>query len=398
MNRRDWAVISSDYLNSWGIVDAIRATGWQGRLVCLDRGEDPFTLMNLYRRGVEVWRVPLAANLLVELGAKIPKDDRKFLFFTEEWSLEQAAAGSANPWCGNATWYPSSHCTLDRFLDRGLFYEFIGCRGLGEVPFTVPGERDPFGVFGTLFFFRFRRTWLQGRRTPRIRLIGTRAEFQRAVENSERLGFSQADWCYQEALSLDPQDNISVCGWHDSNDPLYVATHKVLQFPTAQGNGDVCEVLPLPEELGGVTRRLLDELEFSGPFELEFILDRATGKYCVIELNPRFWMQHPLAGSNLGHALVRRYLGLPKREIGSGSETSYWVNSVVAVYRALRGDLRAWQYLRDPAAICVPPLSVTMRWLPRFAINLAARRFRTRWARQSSQEPAPTAESGIPLR
>ena len=66
---------------------------------------------------------------------------------------------------------------------------------------------------------------MAGRKTPRVVLVIDRSEFNACVESGLALGFGPDDWCYQEPLSLDPQDNVSVCGWHDSMDPRYVATH-----------------------------------------------------------------------------------------------------------------------------------------------------------------------------
>lgn len=170
-----------------------------------------------------------------------------------------------------------------------------------------------------------------------------------------------------------------MCGWHDAKSPRFVATRKVLQFPARQGNGDVCELIELPAALADTTRQLLDDLRYTGPFELEFVRDTRTGRYRLIELNPRFWMQHPLAGANLGQVLVRRYLGLPEETTPHGSSPRYWINTIVALNCLLRADFRGWRYLRDPQAVRIPPLAVTLRWLPRFSVNLALRRLRRCW-------------------
>lgn len=371
-----WAILSSDYLNAWGLADLIRAFGWSGRLVCLRRDSEPSALMGLYGRGVEVWKVPDTVGLVDFLARRIPIEDRKWLFFTEERSLEEISAAKRHPWLATATWYPGEQCCLRKILDRFLFYELIAAKCLGNVPRTVSGECDPFSEFGVQFFFRYRLTWVRGKKTPRIRLVKGRAEWQAAVHSGEAQGYGPADWCYQEILSLAPEDNVSVCGWYDPKSPRYVATRKVLQFPARQGNGDVCELIELPAALAETTRKLLEELCYTGPFELEFIRDTRTGRYCLIELNPRFWMQHPLAGANLGQVLVRRYLGLPDETTPNGSSPRYWVNTIVALNRLLHADFRGWKYLRDPQAIRMPPLAVTLRWLPRFAANLAYRKLR----------------------
>jgi hypothetical protein len=332
--------------------------------------------MSLYGRGVEVWKMPETVGLVDFLAQRIPIEDCKWLFFTEERSLEEISAAKRHPWLATATWYPGEQCRLREILDRFLFYDLIATKGLGNVPRTVSGECDPFSNFGDEFFLRYRLTWVRGKKTPRIRLVKGRAEWQAAVRSGEAQGYGPADWCCQERLSLAPEDNVSVCGWHDPKSPRYVATRKVLQFPARQGNGDVCELIGLPAALADTTRKLLDELRYTGPFELEYVWDMRSGRHLIIELNPRFWMQHPLAGGNLDQVLVRRYLGLPDETAPNGSSPRYWVNTIVALHRLLRADFRGWKYLRDPQAIRVPSLAVTLRWLPRFVVNLVYRKFR----------------------
>jgi hypothetical protein len=310
------------------------------------------------------------------LASRIPVGDRKWFFFTEERSVQEIWESKHHAWMATAVWYPNEPCCLNEILDRLAFYEFIGTKGLGCFPRTVSGQDDPFSAFGDTFFLRYRVTWVRGRKTPRIRLIQGRADWLSAIRSGKAQGYGPADWCYQEVLSLAPEDNVSVCGWHDARMPRYVATRKVLQFPARQGNGDVCELIELPQPLANSTTTLLNELNYTGPFELEYIRDAKSGRYFLIELNPRFWMQHPLAGANLGQAIVGRYLGLPDKSVPTRLAPRYWVNTVVALNRLMRTDFRGWKYLRDPQAIRMPPLAVTLRWLPRFSVNLALRQLR----------------------
>ncbi|MCX8513336.1 MAG: hypothetical protein ORN83_16445, partial [Chthoniobacteraceae bacterium] len=61
----------------------------------------------------------------------------------------------------------------------------------------------------------------------------------------------------------------------------------------------------------GVCERLVRELKWSGPFEVEVILDERRGEYVLIEINPRFpaWVDFPSqCGANFAGALVQRLL------------------------------------------------------------------------------------------
>ncbi len=66
------------------------------------------------------------------------------------------------------------------------------------------------------------------------------------------------------------------------------------------------------ETLTKLVRRLIGELRWNGPFEVELIRDEAAGRYVLIEINPRFpaWIDFPSQiGANFPAALVRRLLG-----------------------------------------------------------------------------------------
>lgn len=61
--------------------------------------------------------------------------------------------------------------------------------------------------------------------------------------------------------------------------------------------------------LEGLCRRIVSELKWSGPFELEWMKDEETGDYCLIEMNPRFpaWVDFPAQfGCNFARALLQR--------------------------------------------------------------------------------------------
>ncbi len=140
-------------------------------LVCLKRDNEPSVLISLYGRGVEVWKVPDAVGLVEFLAERIPTEDRKWLFFTEERSLEEISAAKCHPWLATATWYPGDQCCLREILDRFLFYDLIAAKGFGAVPRTVSAEYDPLSEFGDEFFFRYRLTWLRGKKMPRPLLV-----------------------------------------------------------------------------------------------------------------------------------------------------------------------------------------------------------------------------------
>ncbi len=64
--------------------------------------------------------------------------------------------------------------------------------------------------------------------------------------------------------------------------------------------------------LSGQCERLIRQLKWSGPFELEFLKESSTGDFYLLEMNPRFpaWADVPaLLGVNMAELVVRRAKG-----------------------------------------------------------------------------------------
>jgi carbamoyl-phosphate synthase large subunit len=69
--------------------------------------------------------------------------------------------------------------------------------------------------------------------------------------------------------------------------------------------------------LSGLCARLVRELKWPGPFEIELIREESSGEYVLIEINPRFpaWIDFPsMLGANFAAALIDmlRLNGLPE--------------------------------------------------------------------------------------
>jgi len=370
-----WAVICGSYINAYSIARSLRDISWQGHIVCLKDEEKGSVLAQLFGRGVEVWTIsPRAPRELVSfLAHRIPPGQPKVIFFTDERFHEAFRGELENPTLKNARFFVGSVEHLDTILDRYAFYEFITKQRLAEMPRTIPGCADPWSVFREKFCMKPRRSWDGLKQLPRVSLISRRDQLSEVVCAYRKGGHTDADWCYQELLSCDPRHNVSICGWHDRESRQYFATRHCLRHPPRTGNGDVSQIIEPPPCLVERTEEILIALCYEGPFELEFLLDRDTNTYKVLELNPRFWMQHALVEAASGQALVRRYLGLPPESAPTRRQQStYWINTIYALSRLLRGDLRIAYYLCRKS-IQVPDWLTAVRWLPRFMPTLARR-------------------------
>jgi D-aspartate ligase len=73
----------------------------------------------------------------------------------------------------------------------------------------------------------------------------------------------------------------------------YFTGRKLRQSPPLVGTGCVVEALAV-DEIVAPTMALLSAFGYSGIAEVEYKHDRASGKYYLIEINPRHWDQHEL--------------------------------------------------------------------------------------------------------
>ena len=367
------AIICGNYVNAYSIVQSLCALGWPGRIACLKAcGAGP-VLTELLGKHVETWETDFSspADLIAFLQQELPPDQPKVVFFTDERFHQAFRCEAESPQLSNTRFFVGSTSHLGTILDRHAFYLFLEEHQLAQVPRTVPGDADPWLALSDCFLLRLKQSWNGMQKLPRVEVISTRRQLQQSIAALKAAGLREQDWCFQELLSVSPRHNVSVCGWHDRQSPIHLATRKVLQHPANTGNGDVCELLEPMPELVETAARVLDALEYSGPFELEFALDTKTNTYKVIELNPRFWMQHALVGAVTGEELVRRYVGLDLAAPAPRA-AKYWVNTVYTVFRLLRGDARVLRYLAGRAEK-IPSWSVTMHWLPRYAAAWARR-------------------------
>lgn len=367
------AVLCGTYVNAVSIVGSLRRLGWSGEILAVKpRAQGP-VLIETAAPGVRVVEVDFQApadllSWLTDLGG-----DRPVVFLTDERFHSVLAPYHGGPAGAPLHVFVGAPAHLDTILDRQLFCHFLTSRGLAETPRTIPSSEDPWHAFGDRFLLRVRRSWRGLAKLPRARVVGSRDELAALERGLAAAGLDRQEWCYQQLLSVAPRHNVSVGGWHGPGVREYLTTRKVLQHPPRTGNGDVCEVVPAMPELDRTTGELLDALAFEGPFELEFVLDASSGRYHVIELNPRFWMQHALVEAATGDGPVRRCLGLPPSAAppAPAPPPRYWVNGIYALYRVVRGDGRVLPYLLSRRTVCVPRLPLALRWVVR---SLAARR------------------------
>ena len=130
---------------------------------------------------------------------------------------------------------------------------------------------------------------------------------------------------------------------------------KLRQSPPLVGTGCVVEASPVHDVLEP-TLKLLRSLGYTGIAEVEYKLDRTTGVYHLIEINPRHWDQHELGrlvGINvtwLAYADLAAIPVAPCRPVYEHGARYRWIAEselVMSVARDMRDALRV---ARTPAS------------------------------------------------
>ena len=108
--------------------------------------------------------------------------------------------------------------------------------------------------------------------------------------------------------------NTSICGFFnyiDNNLNILLTVKKIVGYGTDLNFpcGAVVKTCDDNNILFNRTIKLLNNLQYNGPFELEFIFDKIKNVYYICELNPRFWMQNSIFNFNNENMIVQRYIG-----------------------------------------------------------------------------------------
>lgn len=272
---RRFASTHSSWINAWTLRRACAALGLDLRV------QDE-------RRTMPLPRLPAGAIA-------------QWLFFTEERSLAQALA---QPLPGTHFWPRQFPVAL--LDDKWAFASWLaedpsGPQGLQQQSLVdTANPRWP-------VLLKARHSWRGDRKLPRGWVCRSAAELQSALA---RIPSIEHDWYFlQEWLGDLPMRLLSVAGFFDADDEernLACVTERLAEY--GAGPSSSALLITVRDELGLVGRaeHALRRLGYRGPFELEFVVagDRAR----VLELNPRFWMQHGLFLA-AGNGLVKRYLG-----------------------------------------------------------------------------------------
>lgn len=255
--------------------------------------------------------------------AAYPCTPDDWLMFTEESSLQRALNGEIA-----GKFWPKQF-PMQLLDDKWALVEW-----LQSYPNLVQGLRQwrlaDLDQISYPCLLKAKHSWQGGVKLPRGWICRSKQEAARQLHEITHYPDWENVFFFQEWLGDGQCRVISVCGFHDTTNHERNLS-AVVERISAHNEGLSCSaaVQTIPDAwlLREKTAAILDTLEFTGPFELEYLV---VGEHTlVLELNPRFWMQHAIFLANQ-NGLIKRYLNLETSEDRCQKvvENVVWIDSL----------------------------------------------------------------------
>lgn len=246
-----------------------------------------------------------------------------FLAFTEEASLKNALDGRV---VGSFSPQDFPLAMLD---DKWALVEW-----LADYPNLIQGIKQwhvsdyESATFPCLL--KAKHSWQGSTKLPRGWICRSASELEEYLLEAKKFEDWQDVFFIQEWLGDKKCKVISVCGFHDHTEPqrnLSVIAKRIASHNEGLSCSAAVETVADSWGLVQKNTAILDTLEFTGPYEMEFLL--ADGEFRVLELNPRFWMQHAIFLKH-GNGLIKRYYDLDTESDWADSFIPHtvWIDTV----------------------------------------------------------------------
>jgi predicted ATP-grasp superfamily ATP-dependent carboligase len=183
----------------------------------------------------------------------------------------------------------------------------------------------------------------------------------------------------------------------------YFTGRKVLQYPAGSGTGVAVAACPVAD-IVEPSRRLIERLGYSGVSEIEYKYDRRTGRYVLIEMNPRFWDQHCVgaaAGVNLAQCVyIEHTTGEVPEQIQSSTTVTWLADDglLTSLVSSLRHKThRPIDFLQALSGRSLPAVFDWKDMRPAFSLAAQLARDAVSGAKQRSRITAVTRIEGSKL-
>ena len=248
---------------------------------------------------------------------------KQWLCFTEEASLRRALEGELS-----GSYLPSKF-PIDLLDDKWCFANWL----VENKKLTNAPKQWLLTNIHSLdfpFLIKAKHSWKGKNKLPRGWLCRNEQDIEYALKKIKSLNYSP-DWFFaQQWLDNDDLKVISVCGFFDHLNKkrnLQVAVKRVASNQIGLSCSAAVETINDNWTLVERAHAILDSLSFVGPYEIEFLVSSKC--VLVLELNPRFWLQHSIFMVN-GNGLLKRYFDKDTEKDWEQTTLphSVWINGV----------------------------------------------------------------------
>lgn len=158
-----------------------------------------------------------------------------------------------------------------------------------------------------------------------------------------------ADQVLTQSIIITHKPVVSVCSFSlNGRIAGLFGYEKLRQHPNRFGTGTYLRSVSV-DDLRPLAENILQQLEFTGISEIEFVHDSQTGAYKVIEMNPRTWKSVHFAtqcGVNLVGQLLTHMRGEPVAGNDAYLRDRYWADLATDIPQMIR-ERKLWGYDRN---------------------------------------------------
>jgi hypothetical protein len=176
----------------------------------------------------------------------------------------------------------------------------------------------------------------------------------------------------QEYIAGSDSDIAVCCCFVDCDHEMRACftARKLRQNPPLFGTGCAVETVDIPE-IVPIAKRLLKAAGYTGIAEVEFKHDEKSGKWFLIEVNPRHWDQHEIGahvGVNLSWIAYQDMIGRQEHQVAEQNtgKQFIWIAETEALMLILRN---AYTQIQENGRLNLP---LTQRFSRHFGILKAS--------------------------